>query len=224
MRTFRDAKTMAKALRQGLAERNIELSHSDCLELVAKQFGLPDWNVLAARIGGQPTLRPPEGWMTTGSNSDRYEMGVDASLPKGTALIRSRDDGATDGSFGTLMQSIAADLFRGQRVRLGAELKAEDVTGAATLWLRADAAYGKTLAFDNMEKRPTNGALTGTVDWTRREVVLDVPAEAESLHFGFYLRGSGAIRARSFDFQQVDDSVSTTPAQPPSRPINLDFG
>jgi hypothetical protein len=64
MRSFRDAKSMAKTLRQGLSDRNIDLSHSDCLELVARQFGLADWNTLAAMItrkqnGG--SLRLPEG-------------------------------------------------------------------------------------------------------------------------------------------------------------------
>lgn len=224
MRTFRDAKTMAKALRQGLAERHIDLSHSDCLELVAKQFGFPDWNVLAVRIGGQQTLKLPEGWVTTGSNSDRYEMGIDDSLPKGTALIRSKDaGGSTDGGFGTLMQSFAAAEFRGQRVRLSAELKAEDVTGAATLWFRVDGLHGKLLTFDNMEKRVADGVLMGTTDWNRRDIVLDVPDEADSLHFGFYLRGGGTAYARGFELSQVDDTVAITVPMPPVRPVNLDF-
>lgn len=50
MRDFRDAKSMAKALRAAMAERNMELSHSETLEIVARQFGFDDWNVLAARI------------------------------------------------------------------------------------------------------------------------------------------------------------------------------
>lgn len=225
MRTFRDAKTMAKALRQGLAERNIELSHSDCLELVAQQFGLPDWNVLAARIGGQRALKLPEGWITGGSNPDRYEMGIDDSLPRGTALIRSKDaNGSTDGGFGTLMQSLAADEFRGQRVRLSGELKAEDVTGAATLWFRVDGPHGKLLAFDNMEKRATDGVLAGTTGWSRRDIVLDVADEADTVHFGFYLRGGGTAYARGFELSQVDDTVAITVPKPPSRPMNLDFG
>ena len=45
-----DAKAMARALRASLADRQIELSHSECLEIVARQFGVDNWNVLAARI------------------------------------------------------------------------------------------------------------------------------------------------------------------------------
>jgi hypothetical protein len=50
MRTFNDAKAMAKVLRQAFTARKVDISHSETLEIVAAQFGLPDWNVLAARI------------------------------------------------------------------------------------------------------------------------------------------------------------------------------
>lgn len=50
MRTYEDAKAMAKSLREALAQRRIEISHSDGLELVARQFGFDDWNILAAKI------------------------------------------------------------------------------------------------------------------------------------------------------------------------------
>jgi uncharacterized glyoxalase superfamily protein PhnB len=50
MRTFRDAKAMAKSLRNALGQKQIDLSHSECLEIVAQQFALENWNVLAARI------------------------------------------------------------------------------------------------------------------------------------------------------------------------------
>jgi uncharacterized glyoxalase superfamily protein PhnB len=50
MRTFRDAKAMARSLRDALAAKNIALPHSACLEIVAAQFGVDDWNVLSAKI------------------------------------------------------------------------------------------------------------------------------------------------------------------------------
>lgn len=54
MRTFRDAKAMAKSLRASLGEKQIALSHSECLELVAQQFALDNWNVLSAKIDAPP--------------------------------------------------------------------------------------------------------------------------------------------------------------------------
>ena len=63
MRTYLDAKAMAKHLRAQLSEKSIELSHGECLELVAAQFGCGDWNELAARIAqaapvGRDDMRP----------------------------------------------------------------------------------------------------------------------------------------------------------------------
>lgn len=51
MRDFRDSKLMARDLRAALAARNVEISHAEALELVAKQHGFENWNVLAAKIG-----------------------------------------------------------------------------------------------------------------------------------------------------------------------------
>lgn len=50
MRTFRDAKAMAKAMREALAAGSVEVSHSEALEIVARQFGFDNWNILAAKM------------------------------------------------------------------------------------------------------------------------------------------------------------------------------
>ncbi len=50
MRTYKDAKAMAKALRDSLAAASVLLSHSKCLEIVAKQFGFAGWNTLSATL------------------------------------------------------------------------------------------------------------------------------------------------------------------------------
>src|SRR5260370_42075772 len=50
MRDFRDAKLMAHALRDALRAKAVEATHCESLELIAKAFGYPNWNVLAAKI------------------------------------------------------------------------------------------------------------------------------------------------------------------------------
>lgn len=50
MRDHRDAKAMAKTLREVLAGRNLTISHSEALEIVANQFGLANWNILSSKI------------------------------------------------------------------------------------------------------------------------------------------------------------------------------
>jgi hypothetical protein len=71
MRDFRDAKTMAHALRDALQAKAIALTHSQSLELVANAFGYANWNILAAKIeaaerqaGAQEPTRPKELYCT----------------------------------------------------------------------------------------------------------------------------------------------------------------
>ena len=56
-----DPKSMARRLRADLAARDVSLSHSEALELVAHQYGARDWNTLAARPPADPTAVPPLG-------------------------------------------------------------------------------------------------------------------------------------------------------------------
>jgi hypothetical protein len=50
MRDFRDAKAMARALRDALKAKAIETTHAEALELIAKAFGYDNWNILSAKI------------------------------------------------------------------------------------------------------------------------------------------------------------------------------
>jgi len=59
MRTYMQAKAMAKSLRESLAVKNVSLSHGECLEIVAQQFGFGNWNVLAAKIELESGARAP---------------------------------------------------------------------------------------------------------------------------------------------------------------------
>ena len=52
MRDFRDAKAMARTLREALAARGMTISNSEALELTARMLGERDWNTLAAAIDG----------------------------------------------------------------------------------------------------------------------------------------------------------------------------
>lgn len=50
MRDHRDAKAMAKAMREALAAKELTISHSEALEIVARQFGFSNWNILSSKI------------------------------------------------------------------------------------------------------------------------------------------------------------------------------
>ena len=50
MRDFRDAKAMAGTLRAALAAKGLKITVSESLELIAKAFGVADWNTLSAAV------------------------------------------------------------------------------------------------------------------------------------------------------------------------------
>jgi RNA polymerase sigma factor (sigma-70 family) len=55
MRDFRDAKAMARTLRAALAAKDLKITVSQGLELIAEIFGEADWNTLAAAIRAEGT-------------------------------------------------------------------------------------------------------------------------------------------------------------------------
>jgi ATP-dependent Lon protease len=62
MRDFRDAKAMAKTLREALHAKSVVFTNSESQELVARILGFRDWNVLAATIQArQPTATSVSG-------------------------------------------------------------------------------------------------------------------------------------------------------------------
>lgn len=74
MRSLRDAKPMAKILREALASRQIALSHSETLEIVARQFGFADRNTAAARLDGHRDDPPP-------ARGDASGVGLGSGIP-----------------------------------------------------------------------------------------------------------------------------------------------
>ena len=52
-----DLKAQAKLLRSALADTGQAVSHSQSLELLARQHGFRDWNTLHARVGNEPRPR-----------------------------------------------------------------------------------------------------------------------------------------------------------------------
>ena len=60
MRDFRDAKAMARTLREALAAKGVKISNSEALELAARMLGERDWNTLAAVIRATVRALGPE--------------------------------------------------------------------------------------------------------------------------------------------------------------------
>jgi hypothetical protein len=164
----------------------------------------------------------PRGWFLAGTKPAEYEAGVDADQPyegHASAFLKSKTQ-SVDG-FGTLMQSIHAEQYKGKRVRLSGFVKSQGVMSWAGLWMRVD--QGKEMvAFDNMQGRP----IKGTTDWQRYNVVLNVPPDSTGISFGILLDGAGEVWLSSTKFDVVGADVPATGVEDrkvPDNPVNLDF-
>ncbi len=169
--------------------------------------------------------KAPTNWFLAGDRPEDYKIGTDnVSAPDGksSGFIHSVNSNAF--GFGTLMQMVKADKYRGNRVKMTASIKTENAKQWVGMWFRVDSEKESQLAFDNMADRP----IRGTTDWMRYEIVLDVDKEAAYLAFGILLSKTGKAWISDITFEVVDMSTPITNPDKiwsifPDRPMNLDF-
>ena len=119
-----------------------------------------------------------------------------------------------------LSQDIFADDYRGHPVTFRGELRTSDVTGHAGLFLRivTEAARwppARTLAPAVGRRSQPGGesggepgrvpgthliAVTGSQDWTTRQLAADVTEDAAIIGFGIFLAGRGRVELRNAEF------------------------
>ncbi len=96
MRDFRDAKAMARSLREGLAGKGRTITNSEALELVARMMGERDWNTLSAaiekaRLGETAWTRSEaaraEGEAVTGRIVERVRGGFSVDLDGASGFL-----------------------------------------------------------------------------------------------------------------------------------------
>ena len=114
MRDYRDAKAMARTLREALAAKGVKISHSDALELTSRMLGERDWNTLAAAI--EASRRREAAWTrlegvyarkeaVTGSIVGRVRGGFTVDLGDASAFLPgSQVDVRPVRHFGPLME------------------------------------------------------------------------------------------------------------------------
>lgn len=166
------------------------------------------------------------GWLITGSTPEKYECGLDKeTFFKGTksVFLKSCKVEMEDGDFGTVMQQFKAANYLGKRIRFSGFVKAKDVNGWGSLWMRIDGITTNTVKFDNMQNR----AIKGTSDWNCYSVVLDVPENSAVINIGMLLSGDGELWLGNARFELVDKNVPTTDvdisSELPAEPMNLAF-
>lgn len=126
-----------------------------------------------------------------------------------------------------MRQTIDADNYKGKRVRLTGYLKTRNVDNWSGLYLRINGPKQKLpdgkekytlIARDNMYNR----SLKGTNDFTRCELVLDVPDSADNIVYGAILTGPGQIWFDRMKLDVVDKNVPVTEGKL-TKPTNMNF-
>ena len=145
----------------------------------------------------------PAKW---GGGGRGYELTLEKDVKHGGKASGSIKSGENAENFASLTQGFNAQKYRGKRLRLTAYVKSDNLEDWAGLWMRVDGKTKAALAFDNMMERPVKG----TTDWTKYEVVLQIPQEAEEIYFGFLVAGKGHAWVDDFTFDTVGDDVKET--------------
>ncbi|TWU48262.1 M56 family metallopeptidase [Rubripirellula reticaptiva] len=161
------------------------------------------------------------GW---GGGGKDYELTVDANEAHAGKTC-GRLSSVAGGTFGTYTQCMGTDGLVGKRIEYRGSLKS-DLDGNGGLWMRVDG-DDKVLSFDNMGDR----RIQGKTKWSEYRIVLDVPAEANNICFGFLMTGKGDLWGDAFSIRVLDpvgqgDDVTAEPPESPTMPkaaTNLDF-
>jgi hypothetical protein len=157
-------------------------------------------------LGPRPRFEPRN--MDFGAGLDRWELDSCAREPVEEAAAQVRRDysAAAEGRSAVLSsasaaprgpallaQTIFADDYRGATVAFGGEIRAEDVAGQASLRLEI---MRKGWRIDAGRREERTVSVTGSQDWSRREITATVPEETDVIRFGITLAGRGRVWLR----------------------------
>lgn len=160
----------------------------------------------------------PEGWTAFSTcNKPNYGVGIDnkvfRSAPKSYYIEITDATGLEVNSGCNISQSIDAGKYAGQRVRISAFLKGENITGDGGYLFGHVMGQGKALmsAFTH---------INGTTDWRKVTLVFDVPNSASTVDLGFSLGGQqGKVWMDDISGPEiVDKDTPLQNAYPPSPP------
>jgi hypothetical protein len=142
----------------------------------------------------------PEPWIVAGQSPKDYEAGIDYRVSvsgKGSKFLRCNQcDGK---SWATVMQSVKAERYAGQRIRFQAQVRTNGISDWAGLWMGIDTKETPSAAFYNMSDKP----IRGNTEWQIRSVTLDVPPNATTISFGAIGAGKGEVWIDDLKFDTV---------------------
>lgn len=166
---------------------------------------VPHWFRTGNNINGVYTITADTTMMHGGKSSVSIRCDTCSTTPP------PDDASESETVFGSIVQAIRPDAFRGKRISFSAYLKTANVQGeGAGLWLRIDNASW-TEALDNMSD--PDRMVRGTTGWKQYRVVMDVPQDAQLIAFGGLLMGKGQVWIDDANLQEVGPEVAPTADQ-----------
>lgn len=162
-------------------------------------------------------------WILSGSNTIDYIGCLDKNVgrPAPSAYITNKIS-SPDG-FTSLLQGGWLAEYRGKKIRLSIQIKANNVIDYAGLFLRADnSSSSESLAFIN--SGIAGDQIINSLEWTEKSLILDIPHATENLVYGVYLNGAGEIWLDNVEFEILGEAEPNIPSQPSNpSPTNLNF-
>ncbi len=144
-------------------------------------------------------------WFKAGDKPDSYITSFDNSIfqnGKKSAYIESIESEIN--GFGTLMQTCSAKEYLGKKVRMSGFIKTENISNWVGMWLRIDSKTNSEMKyFDNMRDRK----IKGTTNWTKYEIILDIPKNSNSMNFGVLINGTGKVWFDNLSFEVIGKST-----------------
>lgn len=143
-------------------------------------------------------------WRITGTGHPYAVQGSGDVLGRRGATVSLRAQLADPDKFGGSVTVLDATPYRGHTIRLSADLDTHDAPNGAMVWLRADNAAHKVVAFANSRQMPVCAPMTNA----HRAVHIDVPTAASQLLLGTVLNGNGEVTARQLRLEVLEPSAT----------------
>jgi hypothetical protein len=153
-------------------------------------------------------------WQAFTPFMDRYSASPDAAVIRnGHATICLHSDGDVPKlAYAAYMRRVLLPElapFVGRKMRIGAFIKAENVTTFAGIYSTVYRTNEMVARYGNRETPPVKG----TLGWMRYSAEVNVPAGADSLELGVILHGAGKVWIDDVTMQPVDPAPATAAAK-----------
>ncbi len=153
------------------------------------------------------------------SGQGQYKVHFDQNIKQHGDVSASIESIGESSGYKALSYKIPAN-FGGKKIKISGYIKTENVSGGwAGLWMRID----PNIAFDNMKSR----GVTGTNDWKKYTIELDLSPLAETIVLGGMLVGSGKMWVDNLKVTVDGEALEKAPEKEFTKPQmdkEFDFG